>query len=74
MKKILSMLMPIAASASAVASQPPACTSSAQDFLFWLAVGVNVVAIIGIYGVTKLNWVERLFKPINPPAKDKDKT
>ena len=73
MKKILFMLMPMAASASAAASQSSA-HAAAQDFLFWFAVGVNVVAIIGIYGIRKLNWIERLFKPTNPPAKDKDKT
>jgi len=65
--------MPMAASASAVASQSSA-HAAAQDFLFWLAVGVNVVAVIGIYGIRKLNWIERLFKPTNPSAKDKDKT
>lgn len=73
MKKILLMLMPMAASASVVASQSSA-QAAAQDFLFWFAVVVNVVAIIGIYGIRKLNWIERLFKPTNPAAKDKDKT
>lgn len=65
MEKIVVVLVPVVVHQQAI-------TTTYPDFLFWFALAMNMVGIILIYGIKKLGWIERTFKPMRPPQKDSD--